>query len=536
MVIVRVVPSSPCGGSLVANPKFSPSAAAALTASTAIPKFVNDRIKCSRFAEPSVLVVAASTSRLKVCTAHRNVLSSSWCYPTTTTWATLAQNSQTHTETVVEPVKPEKPQMGMLSDPQLAVLSDIGQTRIRNGTKEARECSSSSSSSTSNDSSTSIITHSGLQESSTHSGPPVLGSNHNWERTIAALQDCIGSGQNLHLQEMKEKKKKPVDDMLHNLAKAVATIIFEENLPTEKIMAVVNEIGLRVEVRSMNMVIWELGQLQDSQGAGNAFQAFRAAGVEPNTHVCTTLIAIYGYVRQLPLALELFKWMEQKEMARPLYTFNALIVACGRSGASNDAIELFEEMQKLGVRPDRITYVGVISATTASGQWDLAQSFIRKMQAEGYRIEEREYTEMLWACARARKPREALGLFQEMLERGYRPTLVNYNSLLSAYEKAGQWEEALRTFVWIQDDGFLPDIMSWSTLISACASGGQAEIASEVLERMKASGCRPNIVSWCALIKAHQKIGNWKGAERTFEAMLDDGCVPNESRWHGAHC
>jgi hypothetical protein len=35
-------------------------------------------------------------------------------------------------------------------------------------------------------------------------------------------------------------------------------------------------------------------------------------------------------VRQLPLALELFKWMEQKEMARPLYTFNALIVACGR--------------------------------------------------------------------------------------------------------------------------------------------------------------------------------------------------------------
>lgn len=290
-----MVPSSPCGGSLVANSKFSPSAAAALTASTAIPKFVNDRIKCSRFAEPSVLVVAASTSRLKVCTAHRNVLSSSWCYPTTTTWATLAQNSQIHTETVVEPVKPEKPQMGMLSDPQLAVLSDIEQTRIRNRTKEARECSSSSSSSsTSNDSSTSMITHSGLQESSTHSGPPVLGSNHNWERTIAALQDCIGSGQNLHLQEMKEKKKKPVDDMLHNLAKAVATIIFEENLPTEKIMAVVNEIGLRVEVRSMNMVIWELGQLQDSQGAGNAFQAFRAAGVEPNTHVCTTLIAIYG--------------------------------------------------------------------------------------------------------------------------------------------------------------------------------------------------------------------------------------------------
>lgn len=37
-----------------------------------------------------------------------------------------------------------------------------------------------------------------------------------------------------------------------------------------------------------------------------------------------------SYVRQLPLALELFKWMEQKEMARPLYTFNALIVACGR--------------------------------------------------------------------------------------------------------------------------------------------------------------------------------------------------------------
>ncbi len=255
---------------------------------------MNHGIKCSRFTEPSVLVVAASTSMLKVCTTHRNVLSSSWCYPTTTTWATLAQNSQTHTETVVEPVKPEKPQMGMLSDPQLAVLSDIEQTRIRNGTKEARECSSSSSSSSSNDSSTSIITHSGLQESSTHSGPPVLGSNHNWERTIAALQDCIGSGQNLHLQEMKEKKKKPVDDMLHNLAKAVATIIFEENLHAEKIMAVVNEIGLRVEVRSMNMVIWELGQLQDSQGAGNAFQAFRAAGVEPNTHVCTTLIAIYG--------------------------------------------------------------------------------------------------------------------------------------------------------------------------------------------------------------------------------------------------
>lgn len=261
--------------------------------------------------------------------------------------------------------------------------------------------------------------------------------------------------------------------------------------------------------------------------------------------------------RKLPQALKVFKWMKNRGIERPIYTFNALMVACGRvrlpllslfqlhalnsslrvihkenllqCAAGDVAVELFEEMVTLGLAPDRITFTGLISATTAAGKWELAQSFIDKMQARGFSIGVNEYTEMQWACARARKPREAYGLFQVMQEQGFELTLENYNALLCAYERSAQWEDAIRTFVWIRDKGLTPDVISWSSLISACANAGQPERALEVLEKMKASNVTPNVVSWCGLLKAYQKTGDWEKARRLFTPCSTPGALPTRS-------
>ena len=94
---------------------------------------------------------------------------------------------------------------------------------------------------------------------------------------------------------VKRRRKEAPNDILHNLAKAVAVRVASENLNSdEEVMRVVNETGLRVDVRSMNMVVWQLGQMQNWHGATKVFRAFRTAGVEPNAYVCTTLIAALG--------------------------------------------------------------------------------------------------------------------------------------------------------------------------------------------------------------------------------------------------
>lgn len=94
---------------------------------------------------------------------------------------------------------------------------------------------------------------------------------------------------------VKRRRKEAPNDFLHNLAKAVALRVASENLASdEDVMRVVRDTGLRVEVRSMNMVVWQLGQMQNWHAATKAFRAFRSAGVEPNAYVCTTLIAALG--------------------------------------------------------------------------------------------------------------------------------------------------------------------------------------------------------------------------------------------------
>lgn len=94
---------------------------------------------------------------------------------------------------------------------------------------------------------------------------------------------------------VKRRRKEAPNDILHNLAKAVAVRVASENLNTdEEVMNVVNETGLRVDVRSMNMVVWQLGQMQNWHAAIKVFRAFRSGGVEPNAYVCTTLIAALG--------------------------------------------------------------------------------------------------------------------------------------------------------------------------------------------------------------------------------------------------
>lgn len=96
---------------------------------------------------------------------------------------------------------------------------------------------------------------------------------------------------NGHVQRSPKKS-----NILHDLAKSVALRVATENLSTDAdVMQVVHETGLRVEVRSMNMVVWQLGHMQNWQAATKAFRAFQSAGVAPNAHVCTSLIAALGY-------------------------------------------------------------------------------------------------------------------------------------------------------------------------------------------------------------------------------------------------
>lgn len=103
------------------------------------------------------------------------------------------------------------------------------------------------------------------------------------------------TGRGQHSGYVKRRKKEPPNDLLHNLARAVALRVASEDLKSdEDVMQVVNDTGLRVNVRSMNRVVWQLGQMQNWHAATKVFRAFRTAGVEPNAYVCTTLIAALG--------------------------------------------------------------------------------------------------------------------------------------------------------------------------------------------------------------------------------------------------
>lgn len=193
------------------------------------------------------------------------------------------------------------------------------------------------------------------------------------------------------------------------------------------------------------------------------------------------LIDMYSKCGSIERALEVFRWMREKDVS----SWNSVIGGLAFHGHAEDSVNLFKEMQRLKVRPDGITFVGVLVACSHAGKVEEGRRYFNLMRNE-YKIE---------------------------------PDIKHYGCMVDMLGRAGLLNEA---FECIEDMEIEPNAIVWRTLLGACKVHGNVELGRRANERLLEIR-RDESGDFVLLSNIYALRGEWHGAEEVRKLMDDSG-------------
>lgn len=306
-------------------------------------------------------------------------------------------------------------------------------------------------------------------------------------------------------------------------------------------------------------------------------------GLEDHVFVRNTLIHMYGMLKDIDAAYQLFE-----EIPRPdLVAWNTIIDCHVNCGNHKEAIELFLRMGRRGMEPDDATLVVILSACSALGALDFGRwvhscidntgmdsmvsvsnsliDMYSKCGAveEGHKIFSKmhkrnlvTWNTMILGLATHGHASAALELFSRMLDQKIEsPNDVTFLGVLCACNHGGMVEEGRQYFDWMQKEyhiqptikhyGCLVDILGragfvveayqlvrnmpmkcnaivWRTLLAACRVHGNVELGEEV--RRHLLELEPDYSSdYLLLANMYASAGQWKDVMKERKSMRDRG-------------
>lgn len=238
--------------------------------------------------------------------------------------------------------------------------------------------------------------------------------------------------------------------------------------------------------------IVQLGRAGKTDQALKLYQSME----RPAVRQLNAAIDATARARPRPRLQQAFALLEETLLQPNVYTFGALMSACGRAGDVNAATLLLSTMQTdYGVAPNAVVYNAAVSACSHAVKPDAATAWKLLDQAAtaGVALTVVGYNAALSAAARAGEYEAALQLLDTMLSDPTKPQpdAVTYGTILAACEKSRQWNLVLDYAGRMQQAGFALDGLAATSALKACQQLGLAAAAVDYLEQMKASAATP---------------------------------------------
>ncbi|KAL2492997.1 Pentatricopeptide repeat-containing protein [Abeliophyllum distichum] len=202
-------------------------------------------------------------------------------------------------------------------------------------------------------------------------------------------------------------------------------------------------------------------------------------GLENHVHVSNTLIHMYGMLRVIGTAKELFD-----EMPEPgLVAWNTVIDCHVYCAKYKEALELFLKMYGSGIAFDEATLVVILSACSALGVLDFGK----------------------WVHSLAGNT-------------GFTGLVSVCNSLIDMYAKCGAVEEAYKVF----DNMLERNLVTWNTMMLGLGMNGHAHEALEFFSKFLHEKLEtPNDVTFLGVLCACSHAGLIEEGRRYFCCMID---------------
>lgn len=208
-------------------------------------------------------------------------------------------------------------------------------------------------------------------------------------------------------------------------------------------------------------------------------------------------------------------------------TVGALIKACANAGQVDRAREVYDMISEYNIKGTPEVYTIAVNSCSRTGDWEFAHRVYNDMTRKGVVPDEMFISALIDVAGHAGNLNAAFEILQEATTVGIHVGIISYSSLMGACSKAKNWQKALELYEDIKTMNLKPTVPMMNALITALCDGDQLQKAVEVLSEMKKVGLCPNIITYSILYVASEKKDDLEVGLMLFSQAKKDGVSPN---------
>lgn len=268
----------------------------------------------------------------------------------------------------------------------------------------------------------------------------------------------------------------------------------------------------------------ETGETLTVLGRGGADGA-RGTPPPQLTIALTSLVAGLAEKGRVRDALALLGDMNRRNAPPSDITYAALIAACFRHGAVQEAVQVYEAIASPELRTVGVVNAFVSGLCLAGDEEglrlaaDVVDGLLEK--GDGVKPNAEAFNTLLDGFMRAGVFERAEYFLKEMEMQGCKPTIVSFTIMMKGYADARMFPKAKRMFREISRRGIEPDRVALSAFVNTCARSGDTPSALRVLEYMERKGgaLSPGAYSYTPLIVSYLRESDVDKAWGMYKRM-----------------
>lgn len=236
-------------------------------------------------------------------------------------------------------------------------------------------------------------------------------------------------------------------------------------------------------------------------------------GLETHTHVCNSLMHMYGMVKDIQTAQHLFDEIPDPD----LVAWNSIIHSHVHCRNYKEALHLFTRMLQSGIQPDNATLVVTLSACGAIVALDVGRqihSLIRHTKLGESMPLSNSLIDMYAKCGAVE---EAYRIFSNMK----RKNVISWNIMILGLASHGNGQEALALFTtMLQQNVERPNDVTFLGVLSACSHGGLVDESRRYIDIMgRDYNIQPTIKHYGCMVDLLGRAGLVEDAFNLIKSM-----------------
>lgn len=251
--------------------------------------------------------------------------------------------------------------------------------------------------------------------------------------------------------------------------------------------------------------------------------------MKPDRVVFNALITACGQSGAVDRAFDVLAEMraEMHPIDPDHVTVGALIKACANAGQVKRAREVYQMIDEYNIKGSPELYTIAVNCCSQTGDWEFAISVYSDMKRKGVIPDEVFISALIDFAGHAGKLDAAFEILQEARKQGIHIGTVSYSSLMGACSNTKNWQKAMELYEEIKSIKLNLTVSTVNALITSLCDGDQLPKAMDILSEMKILGLRPNTITYSILMVASERKDDIEAGLMILAQAKEDGVAPN---------